>query len=207
MKKLWSLCMLCMILLCLTGCEEESKPHEHDFAIEISRTNSTCTTLGSHVLKCRGCEETKEEPLPYAKHTYGEYTITKQPTIDERGEREATCRVCGYVLKESMSTLGYSWYTPVDIDTKTFYNEVCNGKFSRYEGLWVRLSGKVTEISNYSDMKGYYIYGKKGQGVVGWVYSWQSNQLLAKVGDEVTIIGKVENEGDRQVELVECRFE
>ena len=207
MRKSVLVALMCMVILLLTGCQEKENPHQHNFSIEVSMISPTCTQTGLKVMKCNGCDDTEEVELEKLKHVYGEYTVIKEPTIDEYGSKEATCMNCGYVDKQTMMKLGYSWYDPIDMDTKAFYKEICNGKFSQYDGLWVRLKGTVKEISNYSDMKGYYIYGNKGQGVVGWVYSWQSNQLLAKVGDEVTMIGKVQNEGDNHVELVECRLE
>lgn len=207
MKKFILVLSLCLMILLLAGCAEKEQIHRHNFNEEVSVVYPTCIKEGLKVVKCEGCEETKEIKLETSGHVFGEYTITKMPAIDEYGMKEAICENCGYVDKQTMMKLGYSWYTPIDIDTEVFYKEICNGKFDQYDGLWVRLKGTVKEISNYSDMKGYYIYGTKGRGIVGWVYSWQSNQLLAKVGDEVIINGKVQNEGDDHVELVECRFE
>lgn len=184
---------------------KQTKPvHYHKFVQEISRIEPTCTEDGEQTLKCEGCEETKIIVLSKPPHQFGEAKITKRPTIDSMGEKQSVCTVCGYVKKEYVASLGYSWESPVDVELKTFYNDVCSGKFSKYEGKYVRLKGTVKSISNYGDIVGYYLYGKKGEGVVGWVNGKAAN---VKVGNSVVMVGEVKNQGINHVELINCRFE
>lgn len=188
--------------------EIKSNPaHSHNFVQEISQREPTCTEDGEQVFRCEGCEETKSIILSKRGHQFGEAVITKKPTIDSMGEKQSTCTVCGYVKKEYVASLGHSWENPVDVDLKTFYNDVCNGKFSKYEGKYVRLKGTVKAISNYGDIVGYYLYGKKGEGVVGWVSGTKAKSLNIKVGDSVVMVGEVKNQGINHVELTDCRFE
>lgn len=55
-----------------------------------------------HWHKCTGCEEI----LDKAAHTYGDWTVTKQPTTTESGEKERTCSVCGYKQIETVPMTG-----------------------------------------------------------------------------------------------------
>ena len=58
----------------------------------------------NHWHKCTGCSEI----LDKATHTYGEWTVTKQPTATESGEKERTCSVCGYKQIETVPMTGES---------------------------------------------------------------------------------------------------
>lgn len=57
-----------------------------------------------HWHKCTGCNEI----LDKATHTYGDWTVTKQPTATESGEKERTCSVCGYKQIETVPMTGES---------------------------------------------------------------------------------------------------
>ena len=39
------------------------------------------------------------------KHTFGAWTVTKQPTATEKGERECVCTVCGTPMREELPTV------------------------------------------------------------------------------------------------------
>lgn len=58
----------------------------------------------NHWHKCEGCSE----QLDKATHTYGDWTVTKQPTATESGEKERTCSVCGYKQIETVPMTGES---------------------------------------------------------------------------------------------------
>lgn len=58
----------------------------------------------NHWHKCTGCNEI----LDKATHTYGDWTVTKQPTATESGEKERTCSVCGYKQIETVPMTGES---------------------------------------------------------------------------------------------------
>ena len=47
------------------------------------------------------------EKLNLADHTYGEWTVTKEPTTEETGSRERTCSVCEYVQVEVIPEIGH----------------------------------------------------------------------------------------------------
>ena len=50
-----------------------------------------------------------EEKNPISSHSYGEWTITEEPTCDTFGSRRRTCNVCGYVKMENVQPLGHDF--------------------------------------------------------------------------------------------------
>lgn len=204
MKRTLSFLMGLILIVAVSGCS--ILPHEHNFETEVSRTLPTCVVQGERVMKCNQCEETIVQELPLSSHNVLEWEIVKQPTVTEWGSAKGICTICSETTNKVISKIGSSSFTPLEMDTKKFYKDICNGKFKDYEGLYLKLSGKVTCVSDYGDMTGYYLYGKQGQGVCCWVYSWQTNKRLANIGDMVTFVGEVKNEGSNHVELVMCEL-
>jgi len=204
MKKYFVVALIFVSMSLITGCS--MIPHEHIYDIEVSESQSTCMSKGEKVLKCNRCEETITEELPLSSHKVDDWEITKQATVSEWGSREGICTVCHETVSKTIAKIGSSSFAPLEVDVKVFYKEICNGKFEEYEGLYLKVSGKVTHISNYGDMIGYYLYGDEGEGVCCWVYSWQTKKQLAYVGDSITFVGKVQNEGFNHVELVMCEL-
>lgn len=47
----------------------------------------------------------------FGEHTYGEWTVTKQPTVSEYGEKERRCTVCGRKETESVEKLPEDGHT------------------------------------------------------------------------------------------------
>lgn len=204
MRKWLTIFFVCLCMVFLTGCGNSS--HEHIYDTLISRTPSTCVVKGGRVLKCNQCEDIITEELSLSAHQVKNWRIVKQATTSEMGAREGVCEVCHETISEILAKLGSTSLAPLETDTKKFYKDICNGKFEEYRGLYLKLSGEVTHVSDYGDMIGYYLHGKMGQGVCCWVYSWQTKKQLACVGDVVTFVGRVENEGSRHVELVMCEL-
>ena len=89
----------------------------------------------------------------------------------------------------------------IKITPKALYtNIIRKGKALTYQGKRVRMSGTVKHISDYGDMIGYYLYGKQGKGLVGWLDGKQN----IKKGDKIVMVGTVTNIGADQVELTDC---
>lgn len=86
------------ILLGLSGCSNASL-HEHSF--EEAWTNDEYTHW--HKSTC-GHDVKGDETY----HTYGEWTITKQPTEDEEGTREHECSVCHYKSTGAIAKLPHT---------------------------------------------------------------------------------------------------
>lgn len=53
----------------------------------------------------------KSQKEGFGEHTYGEWTVTKQPTVSEYGEKERRCTVCGRKETESVEKLPEDGHT------------------------------------------------------------------------------------------------
>lgn len=92
-----------------TTIEEVTLPKAHTYGELIAEKEATCTEAGTAAhYECSTChtlfvdkdgvktEVTKEELVIAAKgHSYGEWTLTKDPTQTETGGAKRTCTVCG----------------------------------------------------------------------------------------------------------------
>ncbi|NJE45089.1 hypothetical protein [Massilimicrobiota sp. SW1139] len=70
---------------------------------------ATCTEEGYTGDKvCKVCGEVLEKGTVIEKiaHTFGEWTVTKEPTATEKGEKQHTCTICGYVEKQEIPATG-----------------------------------------------------------------------------------------------------
>lgn len=79
----------------------EPPKHEHKWIQDSSKTNiePTCTEAGKKFLKCEGCTETKEEPIPAKGHIPGEWKIDTPATETEEGKQHKECTVCGETVE------------------------------------------------------------------------------------------------------------
>lgn len=81
---------------------EQQLAHIHDFTEEVATdfykaSNADCTTAATYYKSCR-CGEKSIETFFVGEalgHNFGEYTVTKEPTIMEKGEKASVCTVCG----------------------------------------------------------------------------------------------------------------
>ena len=86
---------------CVCGYEKiETIPTlEHEYSEEW-KTNSAY-----HWHECSKCGE----KVGRTTHTYGEYTVTKQPTCTETGTKERVCQECGYKQTKTIDALGHTY--------------------------------------------------------------------------------------------------
>lgn len=88
-----------------------------------------------------------------AAHTYGEWTVTKQPTETEEGSRERECTVCGHKQTETLAKIVYEKVTTA-FDYATFI-EIAGGTSSSYKLTEDTTVGKFTvEEGAYFDTTG-----------------------------------------------------
>ena len=82
---------------CLTcGYEQIDRYREHQhYYTDDWRSGST-----THWKVCYYCKEVNQDTV--ADHTFGDWTITKEPTTTETGSRERTCSVCKYKQTETL---------------------------------------------------------------------------------------------------------
>ena len=102
---------------------EETRPVErkaHD--LNNVKIDSTCTVAGVSYDVCSECQQTfNYVTLPLAAHTFGEWTVTKEATAFEFGEKVRICSVCGFEEKEKIEKLPVSEVK----DEKTGISVVC----------------------------------------------------------------------------------
>ena len=72
------------------GGEGPTPPHEHSYG-DWQKDET------QHWKECRCGEKTE-----VGNHTFGDWTITKEPTTTETGSRERTCSVCEYTQEETI---------------------------------------------------------------------------------------------------------
>ena len=112
--------------------------HEHNWSSEWSYDED------NHWKECGDddCTQITES----AAHTYGEWTVTKEPTETENGSRERACSVCGYKQTETLDKIVYENVTTT-IDYNAFLTaaggsgvklteDVTVGKFTVGEGAY-----------------------------------------------------------------------
>ena len=103
--------------------EKETRPIEkkaHD--LNNVKIDSTCTVAGVSYDVCSECQQTfNYVTLPLAAHTFGEWTVTKEATAFEFGEKVRVCSVCGFEEKAQIEKLPVSEVK----DEKTGISVVC----------------------------------------------------------------------------------
>ena len=99
MKKL-NLSLLILLLsismIGFTGCKDP-EIHEHEFSDSWSKDG----TYHWHAATCEHTTEVRGK----AKHSFGDWTITKEPTEEAEGSREKSCTVCEYTVPEVIEKL------------------------------------------------------------------------------------------------------
>lgn len=96
-----------------------SHDHSRWDAITLEAVAPTCTTTGlTEGKKCSDCGETylPQYTVPATGHTYGEWTVTKEPTEDETGLRRRECENCDAFEVEVVDALAHDhskWGTVV----------------------------------------------------------------------------------------------
>lgn len=87
-----------------TVCGEEFDRGEHDWGSGVTQEGGDEAEF-----TCSECGGTKTEKVDPDEHTWGEWTVTKQPTCTETGAREHTCSDCGLTLEEILPANGHSY--------------------------------------------------------------------------------------------------
>ena len=91
------------------GATETRKVEKKEHSLTHVEKGSTCKIQGVSYDVCDMCENTfNYTVLPLAPHTFGEWTVTKEVTAFESGERVRTCSVCGFEEKEKIEKLPVS---------------------------------------------------------------------------------------------------
>ncbi len=124
-------------------------------------------------------------------------------TAEESRETEEKEKEESRESEESIE-LGADKNHPYILNADEWFAEYCEAKTEKHIGQWVKVSGTVLTVSDYGDLKGYYLVGGQGSGLVCWVYS---NELDAQYGQHIEYIGKVTVEDTKHIEMSDGHIE
>lgn len=77
--------------------------HEHDYH-ETERVDPTCTESGYILYVCE-CGDSYSQTLSATGHAWSEWTVVKEPTVEEAGERTRYCENCGETENEPIDPI------------------------------------------------------------------------------------------------------
>ena len=143
---------------------------------------------------CSVCNKTEEIALEKIEHTY-EYTTTKAPTLEEKGIETGTCTVCGDTQEKEISKLGTK-SNPAEVTVSELVAEINADKDaakSKYNGKWIKITGKVLSANNVAGMTRFYLYGEHGGSGLR-IVCWVNKEVLKPfdyTGETHTFIGQV----------------
>lgn len=119
-------------------------------------TAPTCGSVGYTTYTCENCGDTKtDSEVSALLHTYGEWTVTLEPTCTEAGSKEKVCSVCdetaeGHVITEAIPASGHTYDSEIIAPT---YDEggytlntcsVCGDSYK--DNFTNKLDGKVEAV-------------------------------------------------------------
>ena len=91
----------------------EKTAHQSADAVRENEVPATCTENGSYdeVVYCKDCHieiSREHKTITATGHSYGEWTVTKEPTCTEKGEEHRVCSVCGHEETREVAKLDCS---------------------------------------------------------------------------------------------------
>ena len=72
-------------------------PPAHVHAYKKKRVAATCTEDGYNLFTCECGDSYREETTKATGHTWSEWTVTKEPTLESTGEKSRACEACDAV--------------------------------------------------------------------------------------------------------------
>ena len=164
---------------------------EHQWEV-VEEVSAICMEKGHITKRCSLCEDEKTEYIDALGHDMKEVSRV-EPTQDSDGEIVSRCDRCSYEIATKIEKL------PYDLDANEWYSRHCSETSdTKYLDQKVKVSGIVLYISDYSDLKGYYLAGGFGQGLVCWV---DSDKLDAQLGQYIQYVGTVVAENSKHIEI------
>lgn len=165
----------------------------HNFTEEVIEA-ATCSATGTTKKTCSICNKTEEIVVEKVEHTY-EYTTTKAPSLEENGIETGTCSVCGDTNEKEISKLGTK-ANPGEVTVSELVAEIntnIDAAKSKYNGKWIKITGKVLDAGNVAGMTKFYLYGEyAGSGLK--IICWVNEEVLKPfdyTGEAHTFIGQV----------------
>lgn len=171
----------------------------------VSKIDATCSTTGRVFYKCTVCKENVEEVVEKLEHDLVELS-RKDATDYLDGEVVSMCKSCGEEITEVIPCLipKGTINNPHIINAQQVFDCSADGTSqAMYLNQWVNITGTVLSISDHSNLKGYYLVGGPGKGVVCWVDSMVKE---ANYGQVINVIGKVSVADTKHIEINNCQI-
>lgn len=176
----------------------------HDLEVS-SQVDATCSSPGQRVGKCNVCGENVTEEIPQLSHKLEE--VSRVDATDyEDGEVVSKCENCGEEIVEVLPCLipRGSKENPHIFEPQVLFDLSVDGESQKpYFEQWVNITGTVLSISDYGELKGYYLVGGPGNGVVCWVDGGDTD---VQYGQAVNFIGKISVADTKHIEINECEI-
>ena len=172
----------------------------HDM-VDASRVEPTYDAAGEYVQACTRCDYTETEVLAMlAKPTEEPPPATPEPTVEPK--QEATPKPSPETTTESapiptpVAKLGLDKAYPIVVTPEQLAAEIIDNSAEaakKYNGKWVKIKGKITDVTDGGTMWGYYLYGKKvATGYEGLrIICWKDGDIYAGAmkGSTYTFLG------------------
>ena len=172
---------------------------------EITEIPPTCVEKGEIHKYCPLCDYDDIDYVDALGHAMKEVSRT-EPTESKEGKIVLRCERCQHEESQSIEKLPPfgSESKPYVLNADTWYSNHCNGTSSvKYKDKWVEVSGTVLSISDYGSLKGYYLSGSSGHGLVCWV---ENGSTSIQYGQKITYVGKVTVEDSKHIEIADGRI-
>ena len=167
---------------------------------------ASCGQKGSQSIHCRVCDKTKDESVIPATgaHSFGEWTIIKEPTEIEEGERRCTCLVCGEIKKETMEKKKPTEPEPVvkgSIENKDYPTTFVYGKLTKPEADNFIINSEAMPTFTWyrGDLTKEEVLPTEGDAVMG-------EAIPSAVGVYTLVIKTAEVEGQSHYTAAELRI-
>ncbi|MCQ2613994.1 MAG: formylglycine-generating enzyme family protein [Treponemataceae bacterium] len=133
LKKVAGIALVAGLALGIMGCPSNIDSHVHTFSTEWKSD----ATHHWHAATCEHTAEVKDK----AEHSFGEWTITLQPTEEAEGTKEKECSVCHYKAEEAIAKLEH---------THTFATEWTNDATHHWHAATCEHTTEVKDKAEHS---------------------------------------------------------
>ena len=169
----------------------EECEHSWENAVQIP---ASCNEDGSITKVCTLCSLEEIESVPAFGHTFTEQVV-RTATYSAAGLINKTCSVCGDTQSVEIPQMGTK-ENPGEVTVSELVAEInanIDAAKSKYNGKWIKITGKVLDADNVAGMTRFYLYGEyAGSGLK--IICWVNEQVLKPfdyAGETHVFIGQV----------------
>ncbi len=178
--------------LCNSETTEIIEPQPHLW-VKDRVIEATCSHPKQLINKCSVCGTTETiEEGSAIPHSFGDWSISIDPSADKEGQRTRECTVCKYIEYESLPKITYIEVTANDLWNAFNENEVAAEQ--KYNGKTVRVTGVISDINSggtFTSANVLLIVDNTYLGCVQCNFDSENAKVLANLhkGESVTIEG------------------